>query len=143
MSSISVRLADWQQDEAIRQIRQQVFVDEQQVPAELEWDMDDADAAHFLMFVEQQAMGTARLLGDGRIGRVAILAEGRGRGLGRELMLAVMHHAQNMGMTNLTLSAQTHALEFYRRLGFEVCSDVYLDAGIAHQDMRCISHDAS
>ncbi len=135
MSNSCVRIADWHRDEAVRLIRQQVFVDEQQVPAELEWDAADASATHFLMFMEQQPIGTARLLSDGRIGRVAILAAGRGQGLGRRLMLAVMQHAQEAGMTRLTLSAQTHATNFYQRLGFVVCSDVYLDAGIPHQDM--------
>lgn len=135
MSSISVRLADWQQDEAVRQIRQQVFVKEQQVPAQLEWDAEDATAIHFLLLIDQQALGTARLLNSGRIGRVAILPEERGRGLGQYLMQAVMQHAQAIGMTRLTLSAQTHALSFYCQLGFEVCSEEYLEAGIAHQDM--------
>lgn len=147
MSKASVRVADWQRDEAIREIRQIVFVDEQQVPVELEWDEEDAEATHFLLLLEQivngqsatRAIGTARLLPDASIGRVAILAEHRGQGYGHLLMLEVMQHAQRIGMSRLTLSAQTHALDFYRRLGFESCSAVYMDAGIPHQDMTWTS----
>lgn len=135
MSEVRVRLADWDRDQAIREIRYSVFVEEQKVPVELEWDDEDAGATHFLMLLEQQAIGTARLLADGRIGRVAILADHRGKGFGRTLMLEVMQHARRMGMSQLTLSSQTHALEFYRRLGFETCSSVYMDAGIPHRDM--------
>lgn len=135
MSQLSVRLADWQQDSAIREIRYAVFVEEQRVPLELELDNEDAGASHFLLFLEERAIGTARLLPDGSIGRVAILAQYRGRGFGRILMLEVMDHARRTGMSKLTLSAQTHALEFYRRLGFRPCSSTYMDAGIPHQDM--------
>lgn len=136
MSDVQVRTADWNSTPALRSIRQTVFIDEQKVPAELEWDADDAGATHFLLTLDREPVGTARLLGSGRIGRVALLVSARGQGLGHVLMRAVMQHAQSAGMTSLTLSAQTHALEFYRQLGFETCSDTYLDAGIPHQDMR-------
>lgn len=143
MSKVTVRLADWQHDEAIRMIRQAVFIEEQQVPVALEWDSEDAGATHFLLLLEQlaipqaipQPIATARLLADGKIGRVAVLAEHRRQGFGRMLMLEVMDHAKKMDMSRLTLSAQTHAIDFYRRLGFETCSSIYLDAGIPHQDM--------
>ena len=72
---------------------------------------------------------------DGHIGRVALLAKARGQGLGELLMRAVMAHARSMGLPRLELSAQTHALGFYQRLGFSVCSEEYLDAGIPHRDM--------
>lgn len=135
MGDVQIRIADWNATPALRSIRQTVFIDEQQVPPELEWDAEDAGATHFLVTLEQQPVGTARLLANGRIGRVALLVPARGKGLGHVLMRAVMAHAQQAGMTCLTLSAQTHALEFYRQLGFETCSDTYLDAGIPHQDM--------
>ena len=75
------------------------------------------------------------MLSDGHIGRIAILPEHRGAGLGDQLMRAIIEHAQAQGMNELLLSAQTHAIAFYQRLGFSVCSEVYLDAGIDHQDM--------
>lgn len=139
MNSVEIRVADWGSTEALRHIRQVVFIDEQQVPPDLEWDAEDAHATHFLLTVDERQMGTARLLSDGRIGRigrVALLPQARGKGLGRQLMLAVMQQAQQQGMTRLTLSAQTHALDFYRQLGFVPCSEVYLDAGIPHQSMN-------
>lgn len=136
MNKAHVRIVDWVGTEALRTIRQQVFIDEQQVPPELEWDAEDAQATHFLLTLDQHPAGTARLLADGHIGRVALLPQARGQGLGRQLMLAVMEHARQQGLTRLELSAQTHALDFYRQLGFVPCSDVYLDAGIPHQSLR-------
>lgn len=136
MTDVCISVADWLGTPALRSIRQQVFIDEQKVAPDLEWDEDDAVATHFLLTLQGQPMGTARLLPSGRIGRVALLPAARGKGLGRELMLAVMQHAQHQGIHQLELSAQTHALGFYQQLGFEVCSDTYLDAGIPHQSMR-------
>lgn len=135
MTEPLVQVVEWSRTPALRDIRQRVFVDEQQVPAELEWDAHDTDATHFLLTVEGRPLGTARLLADGHIGRVALLAKARGQGLGELLMRAVMAHARSMGLPRLELSAQTHALGFYQRLGFSVCSEEYLDAGIPHRDM--------
>lgn len=135
MSEVTVCVANWQRDEAIRAIRQAVFIDEQGVPPDLEWDAEDADATHFLLLRHQTPLGTARLLADGRIGRMAILTNERQKGFGRELMLAIMLHARKLGISKLSLSAQTHALGFYRQLGFEASSAVYLEAGIPHQTM--------
>lgn len=137
MTEVQVSIAAWQTTPALRDIRQQVFIDEQDVAPELEWDDEDAGATHFLISLGGHAVGTARLLPCGRVGRVALLSEARGKGLGKVLMLAVMRHAQEQGLQQLELSAQTHALGFYRQLGFAVCSDVYLDVGIPHQTMRC------
>lgn len=135
MNDVEIRVAPWCSTNALRDIRHQVFIDEQQVPPELEWDAEDAHATHFLLIVEQHPVGTARLLADGHIGRVALLPAARGKGLGQQLMRAVIAHAQQQGMTRLMLSAQTHALGFYRQLGFVTCSDVYPEAGIPHQNM--------
>src|SRR5690606_28630459 len=130
-----VQVVEWSRTPALRGIRQCVFVDEQQVPAELEWDAHDSDATHFLLTVEGRSLGTARLLADGHIGRVALRAEARGQGLGALLMRAVMAQARSMGLPRLELSAQTEAVGVYQRPGFSVCSEEYLDAGIPHRDM--------
>ena len=135
-SNPQVHIADWQSTPALREIRQKVFIEEQNVAPELEWDDQDPLAIHFLLTHEQRELGTARLLSDGHIGRVALLPEARGKGWGHLLMQAVMDYAQRQGMTQLELSAQTHALGFYQSLGFTVCSDVYMDVGIPHQSMR-------
>lgn len=136
MNEITVRVVDWHSTEALRDIRRHVFIDEQQIDESLEWDSDDPVSTHFLMAVGEEPVGTARLLEDGHIGRVAILSAWRGRKLGERLMLAVMDHAQARGMHTLLLSAQSYALDFYRRLGFQVCSEEYLEAGISHFAMR-------
>lgn len=136
MSDLQITIAGWHTTPALREIRQAVFIDEQQVAAELEWDEHDAAATHFLMSLDGVAVGTARLLANGRIGRVAILPSARGKGFGQILMHAIMNHAQQVGIPRLELSAQTQALGFYEQLGFVVCSEVYLDAGIPHQTMQ-------
>jgi predicted GNAT family N-acyltransferase len=135
MSDIRIEVVDWNGCETLREIRREVFIDEQQVPIDEEWDAYDNSAIHFLMRVDGEPAGTARLLSDGHIGRVAILRRWRGQGLGEALMRAVMDHARDSGMTVLALSAQTHALDFYRQLGFRVCSNEYIEAGIPHHAM--------
>lgn len=135
MNEIRIQIADWHSTDALRQIRQAVFVDEQRVPAELDWDEHDPQATHFLMLDGDRPIGTARLLADGHIGRVAVLPDWRRRGYGAQLMLAVMNDARHQGFQQLELSAQVHATAFYGRLGFIVASAPYLEAGIAHVDM--------
>jgi predicted GNAT family N-acyltransferase len=136
MNSIHVRLADWQKDNAeLRRIREAVFIAEQSVPPELEWDAEDADAAHFLAYEGDYPIGTARLLPDGHIGRMSVLKDWRGLKVGDALMRAVIAEAEKRGLQRQMLSAQVHATAFYERLGFAVVSGEYLDAGIPHVDM--------
>ncbi|MGQ7958162.1 GNAT family N-acetyltransferase [Pseudomonas sp. SP16.1] len=136
MSEISVRVADWQKDNAeLRRIRETVFIAEQAVPAELEWDAEDAEAVHFLAEEGDYAVGTARLLPDGHIGRVSVLKDWRGLKVGEALMRAVIDEAEKRGLRRQMLSAQVQATPFYERLGFEIVSGEYLDAGIPHVDM--------
>ncbi|AWT10108.1 MAG TPA: GNAT family N-acetyltransferase [Pseudomonas sp.] len=136
MNSVQVRIADWQQDNAeLRRIREAVFIAEQAVPPEQEWDADDAEAVHFLALEGGYPIGTARLLADGQIGRVAVLRDWRGMNVGDALMHAVIAEAERRGLTEQTLTAQVHATAFYERLGFEVVSDEFIEAGIPHVDM--------
>lgn len=136
MNEISVRIADWQKDNAdIRRIRDSVFVVEQAVSPELEWDAEDAEAVHFLAFEGEFAVGTARLLPDGHIGRVAVLKDWRGLKIGDALLEATITEAERRGLIEQRLSAQVHALPFYERHGFVVVSEEYLDVGIPHADM--------
>ena len=136
MNKIRVRLADWQKDNAdIRRIREAVFIAEQNVPPELEWDADDNTAVHFLAMEGDYAIGTARLLPDGHIGRVSVLKDWRGLKVGDALMQAVIVEAQNRDLEQQMLSAQVHATPFYERLGFKVVSEEFLEAGIPHVDM--------
>lgn len=136
MSEITVRVADWHKDHAeLRRIRDAVFVAEQAVPPELEWDAEDAEAVHFLAEEGDYAVGTARLLPDGHIGRVSVLKDWRGLKVGEKLMQAVIAEAERRDLHQQMLTAQVHATSFYERLGFEVVSGEYLEAGIPHVDM--------
>ena len=139
MNSIHVRVADWQKDNAeLRRIREAVFINEQQVPPELEWDSDDSSAVHFLAFEGDYPIGTARLLADGHIGRVSVLKDWRGLKVGDALMQATLKEAEKRGLKEQKLSAQVHATPFYERLGFKIVSEEFLEAGIPHVDMvRC------
>ncbi|VVP87224.1 putative N-acetyltransferase YjcF [Pseudomonas fluorescens] len=136
MNKIRVRLADWQKDNAhIRRIREAVFIAEQSVPPELEWDSDDQGALHFLALEGDYPVGTARLLLDGQIGRVSVLKDWRGLKVGDALMQAVIEEAQKRNLKQQMLSAQVQATAFYERLGFKVVSEEFLEAGIPHVDM--------
>ncbi|MBD7977121.1 MULTISPECIES: GNAT family N-acetyltransferase [Pseudomonas] len=136
MNNIHIRLADWQRDNAdLQRIREAVFITEQAVPPELEWDAEDAGAVHFLACEGDYPIGTARLLTDGHIGRVAVLKDWRGLHIGAELMKAVIAEAERRGLQRQFLTAQVHATAFYERLGFTIVSDEFLEAGIPHVDM--------
>jgi len=136
MNKIRVRVADWQKDNAeIRRIREAVFIIEQSVPPELEWDADDDSAVHFLALEGDFPIGTARLLSDGQVGRVSVLKDWRGLKVGDALMQAVIGEAEKRGLKQLMLSAQVQATAFYERLGFSIVSEEFLEAGIPHVDM--------
>ena len=136
--AFAVREVPWTEAaDTLAAIRRQVFIVEQQVPEALEWDGLDADAVHLLATsASGDAIGCARLLAEGRIGRMAVLEAWRRRGVGHALLQAAIAACRARGWHDITLSAQTHALAFYARAGFVVCSDEYLDAGIPHRDMK-------
>lgn len=122
-----------------RHLRRVVFIDEQGVSEADELDDKDDEAVHLLACDGARALGSARLLvvGDtGKIGRVCVLAEARGRGIGAALIGAgVSYFRTKGGLAKVKLGAQTHALGFYQSLGFHRSGEVYQDAGIPHQDM--------
>ena len=126
--------------EACYDIRKAVFVQEQAVPLELEMDEYDDLATHFLLRdAEGTPLATARLLdkhGLAKIGRVAVVQEARGQGLGRRLMQFVISEAQRRGFTEAVLDSQTYAIPFYERLGFVAEGEEFDDAGIPHFLMR-------
>lgn len=140
MTEIQIEEAHWQDDrqrQELMRIRQQVFMQEQQVSADLEWDGLDANARHFLAYDDNgEAIACARLLVDGHVGRMAVLAPWRGQGVGSKLLQHVIQYAQDQGYPELFLDAQTHALQFYSRHGFIAKGDEFLDAGIPHRSMR-------
>ncbi len=121
-------------------IRRTVFVEEQNVPIELERDALDATSTHLLARVDGVATGTARIVfkGDtGKIGRVAVLKDARGTGLGAALVRACLDEMKTRpGIARAVLGAQLDALGFYEKLGFTAYGDVFDDAGIDHRMME-------
>lgn len=127
---------DTHRDE-LRRIREVVFIQEQQVPRDIEWDGEDDAATHFLALTEAgQAIGCARLLPNGQIGRMAVLPDHRGTGLGRRLLNEAVEEAKRQGLLQVHLHAQTHALDFYRKAGFLPVGGEFMEAGIPHQAME-------
>ena len=134
---LKIELLDWPGAQAeAKRIRFTVFVEEQAVPPKLEMDEHDAHCVHALAYSDGRAIGTGRLLPDGHIGRMAVLKEWRGRGAGRALLRKLIGAARARGDKEVLLSAQVHALGFYRAEGFEPEGAVYEEAGIPHQAMR-------
>jgi len=134
---IEVRLLDWSAAQAeAKRIRFMVFVEEQRVPAEMEMDEHDARSLHALAYADGRAIATGRLLPDGHIGRMAVLKDWRGHGAGRAMLRRLIDAARARGDREIVLSAQVHALGFYRAEGFETEGPVYEEAGIPHQEMR-------
>ncbi|MEI6720400.1 MAG: GNAT family N-acetyltransferase [Betaproteobacteria bacterium] len=117
-------------------IRFAVFVDEQKVPSEIELDEHDPACLHVVARSEGRAVGTGRLLPDGHIGRMAVLKAWRGQGVGAAMLAVLIDAARARGDHEVALSAQTHALGFYRRFGFTNEGPEYIEAGIPHQAMR-------
>jgi len=133
----TVRLADWAHDEAaLRTVRHAVFVVEQRIPEYLEWDEADPACRHALAESAAGPIGCGRLLSDGHIGRMAVLREWRGLGVGDALLARLIDLAREVGHAKARLNAQTHALPFYARHGFVVVGDEYDEAGIPHRAME-------
>ena len=136
MSDLQIRIADWHKDNVdLRRIRESVFIQEQGVPPEQEWDSDDVTATHFLACEGDFAIGTVRLLADGTIGRMSVLKDWRGMHVGEKLLIAAINEAERLGLKQQALTAQVHAVGFYERLGFTATSEEFIEAGIPHIDM--------
>ena len=122
----------------LKNIREKVFIQEQKVTPQLEWDGMDENAMHFLVFKDKEAIGCARAVvikNYMQLGRMAVLKEYRGQGIGSALLEKAMTIAKLNQLSAIYISAQCHAIDFYKKFGFEVKSDIYLDAEIPHRDM--------
>ena len=128
----------WEKAEALAApLRFAIFVGEQKVPAGIELDDLDAKCMHAIAYDEAgKAIGTGRLLPEGKIGRMAVVREWRRRGVGADLLEALVAEAKRRGHDEVRLSAQLQAAEFYRSHGFVAEGKVYEEAGILHQAMR-------
>jgi predicted GNAT family N-acyltransferase len=137
---MKINVADFDRDyAAIRGVRFAVFVDEQQIPRELEMDDRDRVCVHWLAVDESgDAVGTVRLDVDagGKVGRLAVLARERGRGVGRALMEVLQEHARAQGLARVWCHAQSSAAPFYTRLGYRISSEPFEEAGIEHVRME-------
>jgi len=136
-ANIQIRLADWGKDQAeLATMRRRVFIEEQHVPEELEWDEFDDTATHFIASIDNRAIASARLKPDGQIGRMAVLAEYRHQGVGSELLYFVLQSAASLGFKQVYLHAQLAALPFYEKQGFKSQGDIFYEADIPHKKMQ-------
>lgn len=128
-------------------IREVVFIEEQQVPADIERDDEDPTAFHVLAFVDGHAIGTGRLVerreppeGEagrwGHVGRMAVLVSHRKQGIGRRILEALEAEARARGLDGLVLHAQVYAHGFYKKMGYEDWGTIFEEAGIPHIQMR-------
>lgn len=133
-----VEPADYTVDFAdLRAVREPVFVVEQQVPIEEEWDELDPQCRHVIARdAANRPIGTGRLTPERKIGRMAVVAEWRGKGVGGALLEALLDEARALGWPEVTLNSQTHAMPFYAGYGFEAFGAEFMEAGIPHRKMR-------
>ena len=119
-------------------IRKQVFIIEQNIPEEEEWDDQDMISDHFVVYDQDQPIATARLLQNNSVGRVAVLKAYRGQGIGRMIMLEIIRQAHQQDRKFLQLSSQVHAISFYEKLGFSIQGDAFDECGIPHIKMQLV-----
>lgn len=135
----SIIAQNQQQLEEAFAIRKKVFVEEQNVSLEEEIDQYEEDAIHFLLYNDQEqpiGAGRFRVIDElGKVERICILSEQRGTGAGKHIMESIEAYAHETGINKLKLNAQTHAISFYEKLGYEIVSEEFLDAGIPHRTM--------
>ena len=132
-----IELLSWEQARAdASPIRFTVFCEEQGVPREIELDEQDPVSIHAVAYEDGNAVATGRLLPDGHIGRMAVLKDWRGRGIGGLMLTHLIERAKERGDREVVLSAQIHAAAFYTAYGFVAYGEEYMEAGIRHQEMR-------
>mgnify|MGYP003481875103 CR=1 FL=1 len=136
-TAVELRPATWTADRAaLQSVRRRVFIEEQGIPESEEWDDIDPLARHLLALAEKcDAVGTGRLEPTGKIGRVAVLPQHRGTGVGGAVVSYLVNQATELGFTKVYLHAQTAALAFYERLGFRAEGPVFDEVGIPHVRM--------
>lgn len=121
------------------EVRKTVFIHEQNVPEEEEIDQFESDSVHFVLYDNGKAAGAGRfrvLDGIGKVERICVLKENRKTGAGVAVMNKIEEYAKSKGISSLKLNAQTHAIPFYSKLGYETVSEEFLDAGIPHKTMK-------
>ncbi|MBO0585981.1 GNAT family N-acetyltransferase [Sporosarcina sp. E16_8] len=139
MFEVRFATSDLEQEDAFS-VRRKVFVEEQGVPLNLELDHFDKTAAHFVVYSSESPIGAGRIReindGIGKVERVCILAEYRGKHLGNLVMHALEEHAEKTDMNKIILNAQSYAVPFYEKLGYVITSPEFMDADIPHRAME-------
>mgnify|MGYP000081597037 FL=1 len=141
VKGLVVEAADWNQDKAdLIKLRGIVFVEEQNVPVTLEIDGMDLDCRHVKAVMNDQTIGTGRLLPNGYIGRMCVLKEYRSQGVGKKMLECLIQQAfydqtTSAPIDEVTLNSQSSAIAFYQANGFVICSEEFIEANIVHQKM--------
>jgi predicted GNAT family N-acyltransferase len=139
---IELSITNWTEAQSlVKSLRYQVFVIEQKVPEEMEWDEFDEIAWHAIVTADNQTVGTGRLILDGpiaKIGRMAVQSSRRNQGIGKSILNALIQTAKEKGAQECILHAQTHAIPFYAKADFEPHGPIFDEAGIPHVEMRLI-----
>ena len=138
MDDFTVAIVSWSDKQAeLTSVRRAVFIEEQNVPEHIELDGRDSDYYHVVACDKLGApVGTARIDANGKIGRMAVLREYRGLGVGREMLRVIMDCGRASGLTDFHLSSQISAVGFYQKMGFETYGDEFQEASITHINMR-------
>jgi len=133
----TLKLTRWDKEQtSLSEIRRRVFIEEQQVPEELEWDEDDKACIHVLVTNNQTPIATGRIKMDGHIGRMAVLKDYRNKGIGSAVLKALINFSKTLKMKSVYLHAQTSAIPFYEKHDFKTSSKEFMDAGIPHKTMQ-------
>jgi len=133
----TLKLTRWDKEQtSLSEIRRRVFIEEQQVPEELEWDDDDKTCIHVLVTDNNIPIATGRIKMDGHIGRMAVLKDYRNKGIGSAVLKALINFSKTLKMKSVYLHAQTNAIPFYEKHDFKTSSKEFMDAGIPHKTMQ-------
>ncbi len=134
----TITTAEWEKHKpALREIRESVFIVEQKVPKQLEWDDNDETSLHVIATdTTGKCIGTGRITSEGQIGRMAVVCECRNTGVGSALLQRLIELASQQKIHPLFLNAQKKAIPFYQQHGFECIGDEFMEAGIPHHRME-------
>lgn len=132
------KITNWKMDkQALSEIRKKVFIKEQNVPEELEWDDFDDECTHVLVTDKNHSpIACGRMKADGHIGRMAVLKVYRKTGIGAAILISLLNTAKQKKLSRVYLHAQTSAISFYEKQGFKTYSEEFMDANIPHKSMQ-------